>query len=119
MSRLIAWAGGGVFVASLALCAWWYFVRLGDPLPRGGSTAVVANALLVTIFACHHSVFARDGIKRRLSIVPPSMMRSLYVWIASALFIAVVLLWQPIGGTIYDAPRPLSWLHAAVQVLGI
>jgi len=117
--QLIAWAGGGAFVASLALCAWWYAVGLGSPLPGGGWTAVGADALLVTIFACHHSVFARDAVKRRLSIIPTPLMRSFYVWIASALFAAIVLLWRPIGGVLYEAPPPLSLPHAAVQLFGV
>ncbi|HEY6358200.1 MAG TPA: isoprenylcysteine carboxylmethyltransferase family protein, partial [Vicinamibacterales bacterium] len=47
----------------------------------------------------HHSIFARTGLKTALTrILPPTLERSAYVWIASLLFIGVCAWWQPIGG---------------------
>src|SRR5262245_55444434 len=120
MTKLVAWLGGGLFVASLALTIWWYFVRFGDPPPEGGGMAAFGtNALLLTIFACHHSVFAREAVKRRLTFVPAAMMRSFYVWLASGLLILVLLLWQPIGGELYQIRGAPAILNAAVQAVGI
>jgi methanethiol S-methyltransferase len=119
VSLIIAWIGGGAFVASLALCAWWYVIPLSAPLPYAGAMALATDAALVTGFALHHSLFARDWIKRRLGMIPPSMIRSFYVWIASLLLAAVVLLWQPIGGQLYDVRGARAIVHAAVQLIGL
>src|SRR5262249_53393891 len=97
VSRIIAWIGGGAFVASLALCAWWYFISLSTLRPFSGTTALATDAALVSVFAMHHSLFARDWVKRRLSMIPASMIRSFYVWVASLLLAASILLWQPVG----------------------
>src|SRR5262245_25216489 len=119
MTKLIAWIGGAVFVASLAVTAWWYFIQLGHPQPFTGWTAAVIDALLVTIFAGHHSLFARERVKRALTFIPHALNRSSYVWIASLLLIAVVALWQPIGGTVYRIASPFALANAAVQAAGV
>jgi len=117
--RLFAWAGGGLFVLALARTAWLYAVELGRAGPFAGTGAVLVDLMLFTIFALHHSVFARDRIKRAVQrAVPERAIRSLYVWIASALLIVVCEAWQPVGGSIYAAPAPLSWLLAAAQLAG-
>jgi protein-S-isoprenylcysteine O-methyltransferase Ste14 len=119
VSRIIVWIGGGAFVASLALVVWWYSITMSTPLPFSGWTALAIDAALVTLFAIHHSLFARDWAKRRLSIIPSTMLRSFYVWVASLLLAAVVFLWQPIGGELYDVRGPRAAAHAAVQLFGL
>lgn len=119
MTRLIAWSGGALFVTSIALCAWWYFVTLAIAVPRTGWRSVIVDTLLLTVFATHHSLFAREPVKRRLSAVPPAMRRSFYVWIASMLLIAVVRVWKPVGGDLYHVTGLLALFHAAVQLAGI
>jgi protein-S-isoprenylcysteine O-methyltransferase Ste14 len=121
MDRLIAWLGGGIFVASLAVCGWWYFVALGDAAPPRSDAAVAAafDTALITIFALHHSLFARDALKRRLSAIPAHLVRTLYVWVASLLLILVVAMWRRIGGIIYDAHGILTFAHIALQLLGL
>jgi methanethiol S-methyltransferase len=119
MTRLIAWLGGALFVTSLALTAWWYFIQLGYPAPFTDWRAPATDALLVTIFAGHHSVFARERVKRAMTLVPPALLRSWYVWIASALLILVVVLWRPVGGVLYEVTGPRRFVHAALQVFGI
>jgi len=42
-----------------------------------------------------------------------------YVWIASLLLILVCLLWQPVGGDLYDATGWRAVAHASVQLAGI
>jgi protein-S-isoprenylcysteine O-methyltransferase Ste14 len=118
--HLFVWAGGALFVASLAFCAWWYLVVLARP--AGGSVwpALAYDAALFTAFAAHHSLFARDAVKARVAqLVPQPLVRSLFVWIASILFIAVCALWRPIGGELYDASGVRAWLHAGVQLAGL
>jgi methanethiol S-methyltransferase len=119
MAKCLAWLGGALFVLSLALTSWWYFVELGRPRSRGGPTALLVDALLVTLFALHHSLFARDAVKRRLTMIPDEMRRSFYVWIASALLIVVVIAWRPIGGDLYDIDGLQAFGHAVVQAIGI
>ena len=119
MTKFLAWLGGALFVLSLALTSWWYFVALGRPQPPSGPLALSFDALLLTAFALHHSVFARESVKTRLTKIPPAMQRSFYVWIASALLILVVLAWRPIGGEIYRATGLEAVGHAIVQAVGL
>ena len=119
MTKAVAWLGGALFVASLAATAWWYFVATGRLSPFMGWPNVAIDALLVTIFALHHSVFARDPVKRALTFVPPALLRSTYVWVASALLIAVIVVWRPIGGALYAVTGLQALAHAAVQACGI
>ncbi len=120
MSRIFAWLGGGLFVTSLAWCAWWYVARLGASPAGAGLPALLADAALVTAFALHHSVFARTAVKARVTrLVPAALERSVYVWTASALLILVCTLWRPIGGTLYDVTGWRAAAHAGVQILGV
>jgi protein-S-isoprenylcysteine O-methyltransferase Ste14 len=118
MNRLIAWLGAAAFVLSLAVTAWWYFLDPQSAEPFAGPAAIAWDAALVSIFALHHSLFARDRVKRALSVVPEAMKRSLYVWIASLLLIAVVGLWQPVGGQLYAARGAVAALLACIQAAG-
>jgi methanethiol S-methyltransferase len=118
--RLFAWAGGALFVLALARTAWLYAFELGRPALFADPGAVLIDLVLFTIFALHHSLFARNAIKRVVArAVPERALRSVYVWIASALLIAVCEGWRPVGGTIYAATAPLSVLLAAVQIAGL
>jgi methanethiol S-methyltransferase len=118
--RLFAWAGGGLFVVALARTACLYAFELGRDAPFGGAAPLLLDLLLFTVFALHHSVFARDAIKRAVGrVVAEPAIRSFYVWIASALLIAVCEGWRPVGGTLYRAAAPLSLLLAAVQIAGL
>jgi methanethiol S-methyltransferase len=76
--------------------------------------------MLITIFAFHHSLFARERVKEWMGRrVAPSLLRSVYVWIASLLLMLVCLLWRPIGGEIYRATGLLAIALAAVQLVGL
>ena len=109
-----------MFVASLAICAWWYLDILARPAGAAVWPALAYDAALFGIFASHHSVFARDAVKNRIArAVPPPLIRSVFVWIASALLILVCVLWQPIGGDLYNVTGARAWLHAAVQLAGV
>lgn len=100
----VAWVGGALFVTALAWCFGGYLFGM-SAAPAAASRALtpfVINAVLFTIFAMHHSVLARTAVKRRVVlVVPPYLERSLYVWVASLLLIAVMTLWQPLPGTGY------------------
>jgi protein-S-isoprenylcysteine O-methyltransferase Ste14 len=121
--RVFVWTGGAVFVASLAYC--WYAFAVtwaGGPSPGEGASwhAVAINLLLVAAFAAHHSLFARAWVKETLSgLLPERLIRPLYVWIASLLFIALVALWRPVGGELYHASGWAAVILLAAQIVGV
>jgi hypothetical protein len=121
--RVFVWLGGAAFVASLVLCAYaflslWAHV---DAVPaRGVGQRALVDATLFTVFAAHHSIFARDSIKTWISRrVPARLIRSVYVWTASLLLVLVVLGWRPIGGDLYHATGWTGYGHALVQLAGV
>jgi protein-S-isoprenylcysteine O-methyltransferase Ste14 len=119
LARAFVWMGGALFVGALTLSAWTYLFRLGRTQPSGGVTAIAANVALFTIFALHHSVFARDFAKRWMGSMAPDLIRSVYVYAASLLLIVVCVAWQPIGGELYRASGAAAIALIAVQLAGI
>jgi protein-S-isoprenylcysteine O-methyltransferase Ste14 len=119
VARACGWIGGALFAIALVWCAWFYLVQLGRPLPAGGARAIAFDAALLALFGVHHSLFAREQLKRAMAPLSPQAIRSLYVYVASLLLIAVCVLWQPIGGEIYDDAGVLAFAHAAVQIAGL
>ncbi len=116
---LVAWAGGALFVAALAVCAYAYLVVWARPSPFRPA-AIAIDAALLAVFAAHHSLFARDPIKKRLArLVGIDRERSVYVWIASLLLIATCLGWRPVGGEIYHLQAGRAYVHAGLQSAGV
>ena len=112
------WLGGAIFVFALAYCVYSYAFPWGRTLPFH-ATAMGLDAALFSVFALHHSVYARDGIKDRLArIVPKPLLRSVYVWLASALLIVVCAAWQPVGVNLYRHTGAVALVHAALQLSG-
>ncbi len=104
--RAFAAIGGLIFVASLAVFAVCYTGRYGvvedGDAAHGLFAPVVVNLALFSVFALHHSIFARTGLKAWLvQRIPPELERSTYVWIASLLFLAVCWWWQAVPGTLW------------------
>ena len=119
-ARAFVWIGGALFVAALSVCAWSYLIVLSRPSPLAGWVPVAIDTALLTIFAGHHSLFAREPVKAWLARrVPAALLRSSYVWIASLLLILIGVAWQPIGGEIYGATGLLAIALVAVQVVGL
>src|ERR1700730_1052554 len=118
--RLFVWAGGTLFVISIVFTIFWYAFTLVRVRPGGGWRALVVDMSLFSVFALHHSVLARASLKIRLArVVPERLLRSVYVWVASLLLILVCLLWQPIGGDVYQAPAWLSPVLTFVRLVGV
>lgn len=114
------WAGALLFAASLAYFLFTYLITFGIPAAGASPAAAVTwNVALFTIFALHHSVFARTGIRAWVSRTVPALERSLYVWVASALFIAVCAFWQPVPGVIWSVTGPAAWGLWALQGVGV
>jgi methanethiol S-methyltransferase len=130
LERVFVWTGGVLFVTSLAVCLYSYLVVWGRPSLVGddantiaGSVpfaAIVADALLLTVFAVHHSVFAREQVKAAIAhFLPERLLRSFYVWVASVLLILVCVLWVPVGGDLYHATGWRALLFGAAQLAGM
>lgn len=123
-ARLFAVLGAAAFVVSLGLGV-WLDRRLDRsirdaPLAAAPLAPLVANVLLFSLFALHHSVLARTGVRRWLTRrVPPALERSLYVWTSSVLFAAVCLLWDPVPARLYGVGGAWSWAFTLARAVGI
>ena len=118
---LLGWLGGGCVGASLAYFACTFYVRFGRIQAAGPVVPpLLVNLSLFGAFALHHSVLARSGAKRWITRhVPPHLERSLYVWVASLLFIAVCALWQDVPGALYRHAGPSAVPHWLAVVAGV
>ena len=137
MERVFVWLGGGLFVASLAYCAYAYLFVWAEPAPVFDALAsndllrdlgptlsrrlsIATNVVLFGVFAIHHSLFARERIKAwTLSLAPVRVQRSIYVWAASLLFLLVCASWAMIGGDLYDVRGWRAYAHGCVQLAGV
>jgi methanethiol S-methyltransferase len=123
VATVLAWAGGALFAVSLCYLAYFYASVLGEPAPavaRPLWSAALVNVTLFGLFAGHHSLFARDAVKRWLvRIIPSHLERSWYVWIASVLLLAVLLVWQLVDGLVYRIDGNARWLFYAAQFAGL
>lgn len=123
----VAWGGAAVFAASLIWFVYSYVVRFealaaasGVPTTAAWLRPAALDVLLFSIFALHHSVFARSGAKAVvLKTVPPYLERSVYTWVASVLFLLVCTLWQPVPGTLYRLDGAWRAGGYALQVVGL
>ena len=121
-ARACAWGGSALFFASLSYFLYAYAVTFGETASSAAAAprAVAIDLSLFSAFALHHSIFARERVRLWVARhVPPILERSLYVWIASALFLAVCGLWQPVPGIAWMVAGPLRWLFVAAQAAGI
>ena len=118
--RAFVWLGGILFVLSLACCAYSYLVLWSTLRGPFAYSASVFDTVLVSVFATHHSVFARERVKRWLAdTIPERLLRSVYVWTASVLLILVCVLWQPIGGSLYRVTGWHAIVFATIQLVGM
>jgi methanethiol S-methyltransferase len=121
-ARLFRIAGALLFVASLVYFSVAYLTSFNTAATGSGNLAggLTWNVTLFTLFALHHSIFARAPIRRWVARTgPPELERSVYVWIASILFIAVCAWWRPIAGVAWEAHGLAAWILAAVQMAGV
>ena len=117
---MVRWGGAILFVASLAYFLFTYLTTFGIAATGALSVpAITWNGALFTIFALHHSIFARTGIRTWVSRTFPDLERSIYVWVASALFIAVCALWRPVPGVAWSVTGPAAWGLWALQAAGV
>ena len=119
-ARLFAWMGAGLFVLSLSYFIYSYWAVFGrhtdGPLGVG---VVVWNVVLFSVFALHHTVFARERMRRALTQALGPLERSFYVWVASLLFIAVCRLWLPLPGIVWEVEGAARLILIFLQIGGI
>jgi protein-S-isoprenylcysteine O-methyltransferase Ste14 len=119
--RVFAWSGAVLFVGALAYFLFSYSLRFSvvTPGPPSGAATII-NAALFSVFALHHSVFARERVRAAVArLVPAGLERSFYVWVASLLLVAVCAAWQPVGGVAWDVDAPLRGALLGLQAIGI
>jgi protein-S-isoprenylcysteine O-methyltransferase Ste14 len=110
-----------LFAASLSYFLFTYVVTFGE-ITTGAITTrtIAADIALFAVFALHHSVFARERVRGWIAhAVSPRLERSVYVWAASLMLIAVCALWQPIPGTAWRIEGPAAWVFPLVQLAGV
>ena len=120
----VAAVGALLFVISLLYGAWAYLWPFGiEARPTSASAnrrAIAIDVLLFTAFAAHHSVFARlrlrDWVRRLTS---SRLERSLYVWVASLLFLGLIASWQPVAGRLWATEGAVAIVLAIVQCAGL
>ncbi len=76
-------------------------IDVGPEAPT--ALALVGNVGLVLLFGLQHSVMARPAFKRAWeSVVPEPMERSTYVLATTVVLVALMALWRPMPGVVWD-----------------
>jgi protein-S-isoprenylcysteine O-methyltransferase Ste14 len=119
--RLFRWTGALLFGVSLAYFLLRYLTAFGAlALDGPPASAGTWNVMLFTTFALHHSIFARERIRRWMAqTVAPDLERSVYVWVASLLFLLVCAWWRPVPGVAWHVDGVAVWLLRGVQAAGL
>lgn len=119
MTQAVRAIGFALFMGAIGYLGWWW-LRLPDAPDAPLSPAVVVDTLLFSAFALHHSVLARPFAKRMVErLIPASLVRSTYVWVASLLLLTMCVGWQPVGRTLYHASGTAALAAVAVQLCGV
>ena len=117
----IAWVGFVVVVL------WTFAFLAGVGVPRtvdgpARTTTAVAVAVdlgLLGLFAVQHSVMARPGFKSWLRRrIPASLERTSYVMATDVCLVALLVLWQPVGGQVWDVDGAAAVILWSLCVAG-
>jgi methanethiol S-methyltransferase len=100
-----------VFVYGIGFIGGFFTPTSLDAAPKGPlGVALAVDLGLLAAFAVQHSGMARPAFKRWWTkFVPEPIERSTYVLISSLALALMYLVWQPIGGVIWEA-------HGAVRM---
>lgn len=121
---VFAWFAAAAFAASLGFFLYSYLVLFGSEhaalSTEHPALATAWNVLLFSVFALHHSVFARTGTKQRVKAwVPAALERAVYTLVASVLFILVCWWWLQVPGYAWRLDGAWRWVGYAVQAAGL
>jgi methanethiol S-methyltransferase len=96
----------GVFVYAIGFIGGFVTpTALDAPAHRPFGVALAIDLALLGAFAVQHSGMARPAFKRWWTrFVPEAAERSTYVLTSSLALIALFVLWEPMGGVIWDVP---------------
>ena len=118
--RAVAWGGAAAFAASLLYFLFSYDSTFTRDLDGALSIGDVAwDVALFSVFALHHSLFARLGIRTSLQRTLGVLERSVYVWLASVLLILVCAFWRPVAGLVWQLYGLPAWLMRFAHVFGV
>ncbi len=108
--------GGACYLVFLATFLYAIGFVEGQGVPRsidsGGpltpvASALLVDALLLTLFAVQHSGMARRGFKALWTrVVPQPIERSTYVLAASSCLLLLFWAWRPIPAVVWHVERP-------------
>ena len=109
------------FLDALLYFAYRYVVVFGREVAGPiRARVIVADVVLFSLFALHHSLCARDVFRKWVTRLVGPLERSFYVWIASALFIAVCALWRPVAGIAWRVDEAVAfWVITFAQLVGV
>lgn len=121
LARPIAIGGLVFFAGALIYFAYRYMMAFGrDVTGTTGVAHAAADVALFSAFALHHSLFARDIFRKPITRIVGALERSFYVWVASALFIAVCAWWQPVAGDLWRIDQQVVvFTLVAAQLVGV
>ncbi len=114
---LVLLYGGVCYLVFLAtfLCAIGFIgdfltpTALDGPRTMALAPAIAIDLALLALFALQHSIMARPAFKRWWTrIIPEPAERSTYVLLSSLALIALFVLWQPLGGSIWQVDDALG-----------
>lgn len=64
--------------------------------------ALAIDLELIALFGVQHSLMAREGVKRAVRrLAKPELERGVYLLATCLVLILLILLWQPIGGSLW------------------
>jgi protein-S-isoprenylcysteine O-methyltransferase Ste14 len=118
---VVACGGASLFAESLAYFLYSHLVTFAESTSGPiAASAIVVNLGLFSVFALHHSVFVRERVRATVArTVPAALERSVYVYIASVLFIVVCASWRPVAGVAWQLDGAAAWPLYALQMWGI
>jgi len=98
----------------------WSFMPITIDGGSGGSAALPVDLALIALFGVQHSVMARPAVKEALfGTLPVSVRTSTYTVLSALCLLLIMLLWQPISGTLYVFESgPLFWTATLFYVFG-
>ena len=110
--RVFAWSGALLFAVSLSYFLFTYAFTFRETEQASPASAIAVDLALFTVFALHHSVFARERVRAWVArTVPATLERSFYVWVASLLLLGVCALWQPVAGVAWTIAAQTADLY--------
>jgi len=104
----------GVFLYAVGFIGGFMTPTTLDGAPRlAFGSALAVDVALLAVFALQHSGMARPAFKRWWTrVVPEAAERSTYVLLSSLALVALFVLWQPLGGVVWQVTAGAA--HTAV-----